>query len=94
MSRFIDQHLHITGGGGENGPASLISEIAAKDILSAGITTVVGLLGFDAISRNIAGLLTKARALKQQGITAYIYTGSYDVPPVTLTGKYQRTLYT
>lgn len=84
---FIDQHLHITGGGGENGPSSLITEISIDDILSAGVTTVVGLLGFDAISRNVAGLLTKARALTKEGITAYIYTGNYGVPTKTLTGK-------
>jgi beta-aspartyl-dipeptidase (metallo-type) len=84
---FIDQHVHITGGGGENGPASLIPEIKISDILSAGVTTVVGLLGFDSISKNVAGLLAKARALSIQGLTAYIYTGSYDIPTRTLTGK-------
>jgi beta-aspartyl-dipeptidase (metallo-type) len=84
---FIDQHLHITGGGGENGPVSLITEISIADILSAGVTTVVGLLGFDSISRNVAGLLAKARALTSEGITAYIYTGNYGIPTKTLTGK-------
>ncbi|MCR4435024.1 MAG: beta-aspartyl-peptidase [Clostridiales bacterium] len=84
---FIDQHLHITGGGGEEGPASRIPELMLGDIISSGITTVVGVLGLDGITRSIPGLLAKARALTEEGITAYIYTGSYGLPAITLTGK-------
>jgi beta-aspartyl-dipeptidase (metallo-type) len=84
---FIDQHVHITGGGGESGPVSRIPEISASDIFSAGVTTVVGLLGADGITRNIADLFTKARALRAEGVTTYIYTGNYTTPPATLTGK-------
>lgn len=84
---FIDQHLHIIGGGGENGPSSLIPEIAVSEIISAGVTTVVGLLGFDAINRNVAGVLAKARAIAKEGLTAYIYTGNYGIPTKTITGK-------
>jgi beta-aspartyl-dipeptidase (metallo-type) len=84
---FIDQHLHITGGGGEEGPVSRIPEIGFSDIVSAGVTTIVGLLGVDGITRNIAGLLTKARALEAEGITTFIYTGCYGSPIATLTGK-------
>ncbi|OPZ90127.1 MAG: Isoaspartyl dipeptidase [Firmicutes bacterium ADurb.Bin419] len=84
---FIDQHLHITGGGGENGFISRIPEIKFSDIVSAGITTVVGVLGFDSITRNIEGLLAKARGLEAEGLNTYIYTGSYEVPTATITGK-------
>lgn len=84
---FIDQHLHITGGGGEEGFISRIPEIKFSDIVSAGITTVVGVLGFDSITRNIEGLLAKARALEAEGLNTYIYTGSYEVPTATITGK-------
>lgn len=84
---FIDQHVHIIGGGGEEGPASRIPEIMLSDITRAGVTTVVGVLGVDGITRSIAALLAKARALEMEGITAYIYTGSYGVPTTTLTGK-------
>lgn len=84
---FIDQHLHITGGGGEEGFISRIPEIKLSEILVAGITTVVGVLGFDSITRNIAGLLAKARALEEEGLNTYIYTGSYEVPTATITGK-------
>ncbi len=84
---FIDQHVHITGGGGEEGPASRIPEIGLEDIVSAGVTTVVGILGTDGITRSVAGLMAKAMALEAQGLTTYIYTGSYGIPTSTLTGK-------
>ncbi|RCX14796.1 beta-aspartyl-dipeptidase (metallo-type) [Anaerobacterium chartisolvens] len=84
---FIDQHVHITGGGGEQGPESRIPPLMLGDILSAGVSTVVGILGADGLTRGIADLLYKARALEAEGITAYIYTGSYGVPPATLTGR-------
>lgn len=84
---FIDQHVHITGGGGEEGPASRIPELMLSDITTAGVTTLVGVLGFDSITRNITGLLAKARALEIEGLTTFIYTGSYSVPAITLTGR-------
>lgn len=84
---FIDQHLHITGGGGEEGFVSRIPEIKLRDIISAGVTTVVGVLGFDSITRNIEGLLAKARGLEAEGLNTFIYTGSYEVPTATITGK-------
>ncbi|WP_153014652.1 beta-aspartyl-peptidase [Syntrophomonas wolfei] len=84
---IIDQHVHITGGGGEQGPISRIPEIMFSKIVEAGVTTVVGVLGFDSITRSIAGLLAKARGLEAEGITTYIYTGSYGSPTETLTGR-------
>jgi len=89
---FIDQHLHITGGGGEQGPESRIPEIVLSDIVTAGVSTVVGLLGADAVTRNTEGLLAKARALQSEGLNAYIYTGSYRLPAVTLTGQVIRDI--
>lgn len=84
---FIDQHVHITGGGGEEGPSSRIPELMLGDILCSGVTTLVGVLGVDCYTRNIAGLLAKARSLETEGLSTYIYTGSYGVPTATLTGK-------
>ena len=84
---LIDQHVHILGGGGEEGPISRIPEITLSEIINSGVTTLVGVLGFDSITRNIANLLSKANALQFEGITTYIYTGSYSVPTATLTGK-------
>ncbi|WP_280546955.1 beta-aspartyl-peptidase [Halomonas sp. 11-S5] len=89
---FIDQHVHVTGGGGEGGCGTRCPEITAHEIASMGIGTVVGVLGTDGISRSPADLLAKVRGLKAEGIAAYMYTGSYRVPPPTLTGDVQRDL--
>jgi len=89
---LIDLHVHLQGGGGEAGPASRLPEVSFADLIRAGITTCVGCLGTDDVTRSLEGLLAKARALQAQGITAYIYTGSYQVPPVTLTGSVRRDL--
>lgn len=89
---FIDQHVHVTGGGGEGGWHTRCPEITAAEIAAAGIGTVVGVLGTDSISRSPADLLAKVRALRAEGIAAYMYTGGYRVPPPTLTGDVQRDL--
>ncbi|MEQ6887330.1 beta-aspartyl-peptidase [Halomonas sp. CS7] len=89
---FIDQHVHVTGGGGEGGCGTRCPEITAHEIASMGIGTVVGVLGTDGISRSPADLLAKVRGLRDEGISAYMYTGSYRVPPPTLTGDVQRDL--
>ncbi|EMT39951.1 beta-aspartyl-peptidase [Thermoanaerobacter thermohydrosulfuricus] len=89
---FIDQHVHIAGGGGEGGPVTRTPEITLSDITKGGITTVVGLLGADGITRSMASLLAKARALEQEGITTYIYTGAYELPTRTLTGSVRSDL--
>lgn len=89
---FIDQHVHVTGGGGEGGGGSRCPEITAREIAAMGIGTVVGVLGTDSISRAPADLLAKVRDLKAEGVDAYMYTGAYRVPPPTLTGDLQRDL--
>ncbi|OHV10281.1 beta-aspartyl-peptidase [Kushneria phosphatilytica] len=89
---FIDQHVHVTGGGGEGGFGSRCPGIGAQEIAAMGIGTVVGVLGTDCISRSPADLLAAVRGLKSEGIAAYMYTGAYRVPPPTLTGDIQRDL--
>lgn len=84
---FIDSHVHILGGGGEGSYHTRTPEIMLTDITMGGVTTVVGCLGTDGTTRNMASLLAKARGLEEEGITAYIYTGSYQVPVRTLTGS-------
>lgn len=84
---LIDQHAHIIGGGGEAGFASRLPEIDFKDIIVAGVTTVAGLLGTDNQTKELKALLAKARALQLQGLTTFIYSGSYTLPAVTLTGS-------
>jgi len=89
---FIDQHAHVTGGGGEGGPGTRCPGIGAAEIAAMGIGTVVGVLGTDCVSRSPADLLAKVRGLRAEGIDAYMYTGAYRVPPPTLTGDVQRDL--
>lgn len=84
---IIDPHVHIMGGGGEGGFANRTPEIRVTDIVSAGVTTVVGCLGTDGFTRNTAGLLAKARSLDEDGISTYVYTGNYQLPARTLTGS-------
>lgn len=84
---FIDPHQHISGAGGEEGFSSRTPEVQISEIAGAGITTVVGLLGTDATTRNLQSLLAKARQLEQEGVTTYVYTGSFQVPVRTLTGS-------
>lgn len=86
---FIDLHVHITGGGGEGGYLTRTDSADALEILTSGITTVVGILGADSITRNVANLFAKAKQLELQGLSTYIYTGSYQVPVTTLTGSIQ-----
>ncbi|MDK2854790.1 MAG: hypothetical protein PWQ41_339 [Bacillota bacterium] len=82
---FIDQHVHLIGGGGEAGFASRTPEVMLSRVTRAGVTTVVGCLGTDGTTRHMAALLAKARGLEAEGITAFIYTGAYEVPTRTLT---------
>jgi len=82
---LIDSHAHILGGGGEGGPSTRAPEITVEDIISSGVTTVFGCLGTDGTTRNMESLLVKARGLEIEGISTYIFSGSYQIPVVTLT---------
>ena len=59
---FIDPHQHILGAGGEAGPQTRMREIELRDIVRAGVTTVIGILGTDGTTRHLTSLLAKARA--------------------------------
>jgi beta-aspartyl-dipeptidase (metallo-type) len=83
---IIDSHVHITGGGGEGGPASRMPELLLSMMLEAGVTTVVGCLGTDGITRSVESVLMKVKSLRAQGVSAWMYTGAYQVPPPTITG--------
>lgn len=74
---FIDPHVHICGGGGEAGPASRTPEIQLAQLTSVGITTVIGCLGTDAVTHSMAQLIAKARALEDEGVSSYVYSGGY-----------------
>ena len=89
---FIDQHVHIAGAGGEQGFQSRTKALEVQVLFGAGITTAVGLLGADGTTRSMENLYAKAKALEAEGLTTFIYSGSYSVPPVTLTGSVLRDI--
>ena len=84
---LIDGHVHLTGGGGEAGPNTRVPPLGLSHLTSGGVTTVVGLLGTDDAVRTTAELVTVARGLIAEGLTAYCLTGGYHLPPTTVTGS-------
>src|SRR5688572_1466095 len=84
---LIDPHQHLLGGSGEKGFASQTPEISASEIVSAGITTVVGCLGADTTMKTFPGLLAKVKGLKEEGLNAYMWSGGYNVPPKSITAS-------
>ncbi len=84
---MVDSHVHPLGGGGEGGPATRAPEIRIEDIVGSGVTTIIGLLGTDGITRHPSSLMAKARGLEAEGITAFVYVGSYELPVQNVTGS-------
>mgnify|MGYP003880983887 CR=1 FL=1 len=89
---FVDCHVHILGGGGEGGFSTRTPEATLSGFTTAGVTTVVGTLGTDGIARDMNALLAKANGLEEEGITTYVYTGSYRIPVKTLTGQIMKDI--
>lgn len=89
---LIDGHVHIAGAGGEGGPATRTPEMRLLDMLEGGITTVIGCLGTDGLTRSPQSVLMKVKGLRQEGVSAWMYTGSYQVPPPTLLGDVGRDI--
>ncbi len=84
---LIDGHVHVTGGGGEAGFRTRVPAVPLSRFTTAGITTVVGLLGTDDVARGPGELLATIYALREEGLNAWGYAGGYHVPPSTLTGS-------
>ena len=89
---LIDGHVHVTGGGGEDGFRTRVPPVPLSRFTSAGITTVVGLLGTDDVARGPRELLATVYALREQGLNAWGYSGGYHVPPATLTDSVRSDL--
>lgn len=89
---LIDQHIHITGGGGEGGFHTRVPEIGLSKLVEAGITTAVGLLGTDSETRSVENLVAKSIALTNEGIKTYSLTGSYAYPSPTITGSIKKDI--
>lgn len=89
---FVDSLVHITGGGGEGGYTTRTPQVNLTDLTRAGITTLVGALGTDSISRTLTELLVKAKELNEYGLSCFVHSGSYHLPLKTLTGDLQSDL--
>lgn len=89
---LIDRHVHITGGGGEGGFCTQAPAVTASRLIHGGLTTVVGLLGTDGITRSVENLVAKAKGLKDQGISVYCMTGAYGYPSITITDSVQKDI--
>ena len=84
---LVDSHVHVTGGGGEGGFSTRVPAVPLSQFTMAGVTSVVGLLGNDDETRSMANLLARTRALCEEGLSAWCWTGGYHVPVATLTGS-------
>ncbi|HEI8866908.1 TPA: beta-aspartyl-peptidase [Serratia odorifera] len=84
---LIDQHVHLIGGGGEAGFHTRTPEVQLSQLLRSGITSVMGLLGTDGVTRHVQSLFAKVMGLRNEGISAWMLTGSYQVPTITVTGS-------
>jgi beta-aspartyl-dipeptidase (metallo-type) len=89
---LIDPHEHLLGGSGEGSLALQSPEIFIDEICRAGITTVVGTLGVDTTMKTLAGLLARVKALKEEGLSAFLWTGGYNVPPTTMLGDVRQDM--
>jgi beta-aspartyl-dipeptidase (metallo-type) len=82
---FVDVHEHLLGGSGEGGLALQTPMLLPSELVRAGITTVVGTLGVDTTMKTMSGLLARVKALRDEGIAAFMWSGGYNVPPTTVT---------
>lgn len=89
---LVDQHVHVTGGGGEGGMTTRCPELSINDAIEAGVGTIVGLLGTDGITRSVENLVAKTKALREYGFFAHCLTGAYEVPSPTLTGSVMKDI--
>ncbi|MEE1674887.1 beta-aspartyl-peptidase [Agarivorans aestuarii] len=89
---FVDPLVHFTGGGGEGGFGYRTAELSFEDAAPTGVTTLVGALGTDSVTRTPAQVLGKARELSAMGLSCYCYTGSYHLPVKTITGSIEQDI--
>ncbi len=92
---MIDQHIHVTGGGGEGGTVTRAPELNFSELVEAGITSFVGVSGTDSETRPIEALMAKeVRALTKEGASGWMWTSNYRYPPTTVTGDVRKDLLT
>ena len=90
---LIDHHIHVTGGGGEGGPKTRTPELMLSELIACGTTSLVGVAGTDSVTRSIEALLAKVRALNSEGVTAWMHTSNYALPPSLLSDSIRKDLF-
>ena len=61
--------------------------VELASLVQSGVTSVVGVLGTDGATRTMRDLVACAYALRDEGLSAWCYTGNYHLPVLTLTGS-------
>ncbi len=89
---FIDGHQHFTGGGGEGGFETRTPEMTLSMNTCNGVTTAIGLLGTDSLTRSVEALFAKTMALRNEGMSTFMLTGSYWYPCPNITGSAPRDI--
>lgn len=90
---FVDGHIHLIGSDDGQGPVGRTQDIAWNDIVESGTTTVVGCLGGTRFVRSLQRLYIKTLELDMMGLSTYMFTGSFVIPPPTLTGEIRKDIY-
>lgn len=84
---FIDNHVHVLGGGGGLGFHSRAPELQTSQLTRVGTTSVIGMIGYDQSTKDMRALVGKTKAFNNDGISAYALSGATLRHPVpTLTG--------
>ncbi len=84
---LIDGHQHFIGGGGEGGFETRTPELQISMNFLNGVTTAIGLLGTDSLTRSLEDLYAKTKAFNTEGMTAFMLTGAYWYPSPSITGS-------
>lgn len=82
---LVDGHVHFIGAAGDEGLSSKTPEIFLSHFMRGGVTTAVGCLGFGRCCESVEHLYMKAQTLREEGLSAYIYTGAFRVPSPSVT---------
>jgi beta-aspartyl-dipeptidase (metallo-type) len=90
---FVDIHVHTTGSDDGQGPIGRTFDIDWRDIVESGVTTAVGVQGGSIWVRSLEKLYIKTLELEKMGITSYMLTGCFKIPPPTLTGSIRKDVY-
>ncbi len=89
---FVDGHQHFIGGGGEGGFKTRTPALQLSTNIANGVTTAVGLLGTDSLTRALEDLYAKTMAFNEEGMTAFMLTGAYWHPSPTIMGSVSKDI--